>query len=227
MADNGLVAEFLRFRQACKLQGVLEVHVLCKPDLLVKQSCTALVTELLTLILEATNHASRTRGDTLTKTSAVLIAGISQRLIKADVLGSTHRQLLDRSLALINHQVFLVVLQTLDHTCIIACNGVERVLLVSTDLVNVLLAGLTECRVQTEVSCTALHHLLNLRFALSREIGLLAVLFEAVLDTSIAILDILAELFLVVEARVEETDIQPDVIGILNLLAEKLLLAVP
>mmetsp|Transcript_36713 Transcript_36713/g.79982 ORF Transcript_36713/g.79982 Transcript_36713/m.79982 type:complete len:901 (+) Transcript_36713:245-2947(+) len=227
VAVGHVLAEGLNLLGAGLLHGELEVNVLSEADLLVEQGRAALVAELLTGVLQAAQHPGGPGGDVLAQALTVVVARISEGTVETDILRSTLGQDVHLRLAALACQLLTVVLQTLDHAPVVAGGGVQAVLLVSTDRLDVIAALLTELRVQTEISRTPGHHLLKLGLAVSREVGLVAVLLKALLGVTHARLDILAELLLVTSANASEDSVELEVASILYLLAEELLLAVP
>mmetsp|Transcript_10572 Transcript_10572/g.22000 ORF Transcript_10572/g.22000 Transcript_10572/m.22000 type:complete len:842 (+) Transcript_10572:184-2709(+) len=222
-----VLAEQLDLRLASLLHGVLEVDVLRQAHLLIEEGCTALVRELVAVVLQAAQDACRARRHSGAQSLAVLVASVSERTIHADVLRSALGDRLHDSLATRSVELILVVLQALDDTAVVASDGVEGILLVAAHFLNVVAALLTHIAVQTEVRSTAHHHLLELGLALRGEIRLLAILLETHLRAAHARLHIRAELLLVLAAQTQENSVEAQVVRVLNLLAEKLLLAVP
>mmetsp|Transcript_10250 Transcript_10250/g.17628 ORF Transcript_10250/g.17628 Transcript_10250/m.17628 type:complete len:246 (+) Transcript_10250:1504-2241(+) len=227
LAVGDILAEQLHLGLARLLHGVLEVNVFREADLLVEQSCAALVRELVAVVLQASQHACGSRRDPRAQRLAILVARISERAIHTDVLCGASRQLEHDSFAARRAQLVLVILKALDDAAIVTRDRVERILLVTAHLFDVIAALITHVGIQAEVGCTADHHLLELHLAFGGEVRLLAVLLKAHLGTSHTRLNVCAELLLVLAAETEKDSVEAHVVRILNLLAEKLLLAVP
>merc|ERR1712216_733729 len=227
MAVGNILAKQLDLSLASLLHWVLEVDVLGQAHLLIEEGSTALVCELVAVVLQAAQNPCRARRDSRAQSLTVLVASVSKGTVHADIPSSALGHGLHDRLAARRVKLILVVLEALDDSAIVASNGVQGILLVATYFLNVVATLLTHVAVQAEIRGTANHHLLELRFTLGGEVRLLAVLLETHLCTTHARLDIVTELLLVLGAQTQEDGVEAQIVRILNLLAEQFLLAVP
>eukprot|EP00976_Prorocentrum_cordatum_P009969 199860-Prorocentrum_minimum.AAC.3 len=150
----------------------------------------ALVAQLLTRVLQAAQHPGGPRGDVLAQALAVVVAGVSERTIEPDVLSRAHRQSVHLSLAALPLQLLAVILQALDDAPVVTGGRVQAVLLVSADRLNVIAALLTQLSVKAEIGRAPGHHLLKLRLAVRRELGIVALVLKALLGFTHAVLHV-------------------------------------
>mmetsp|Transcript_14698 Transcript_14698/g.41362 ORF Transcript_14698/g.41362 Transcript_14698/m.41362 type:complete len:208 (+) Transcript_14698:1485-2108(+) len=152
MSVRHLTAEKGDLGFAGLLHWVLEVDVLAHAHLLVEKRGAALIAQALSLVLEATDHPSAARFDMFAELGAVLKACIGKGNIEPNVLAAKGNQVLSATLAVRVHDFVTVVHKAVDHASIVASNAVQRLLLIPTDLLNVVAAELSKLGVKAEVN---------------------------------------------------------------------------
>mmetsp|Transcript_2425 Transcript_2425/g.6175 ORF Transcript_2425/g.6175 Transcript_2425/m.6175 type:complete len:743 (-) Transcript_2425:468-2696(-) len=227
VAVGHVLAKAVHLPGARLLHGVLEVNVLSHAHLVVKQRCSALLGQAVAVVLQAADDPGRAGLHVIAELGAVIIAGIGQDLIKADVTSCTLHAAVHLRLALLALELLLVLLQAVQGCALDLVVVVHLLQGGTAGVLEIRLAGVTHSGIQAEIGHPLGDGGLQLLLAISGKPGLVHVVLKALLGLHVAWLDILAELLIVGQALVEQADTEAQIGTSLLLRLEHLVLALP